>query len=229
MRKESHHNYWLNIIDLEQAKMKIITGNPFDKDTEKDVERISKALDIKKTDTVLDFGCGIGRLLKPISKLCDGICGVDISEDMIRYGIEYCKGTTNIRFKAMQNVSSILLPPSQFDKIYSHIVLQHMYKADAFKVLTEFGRLLKIGGRVHLQYPYFRQESYIAHMVQRNQGGTITPLLEFYSEDELRFMFESIGFKIIEIKKIDNDFFVLAEKTKPTLIYNEMLFKPDEE
>ena len=224
MRSAEHLNYWLDIRDEAEARKKIITDCEFNKTTDEDAERIRKALDIKDTDVVLDYGCGIGRLMKPISDICHTIIGLDISETMIMYGIKYCKGHHNCIFKPMQSVAAIPLKESCADKIYSHIVLQHMERADAFKALSEMARCLKMSGKIYLQYPDIHQEAYVYHQVQRHQGGLISPLLKFYTKDELEMIFEKIRLKIIKIEKKGCDWFVLAEKSEPTLLFGEILY-----
>jgi len=226
MKKTTHINHWLEVKDLDAAKYKIITGPDFDKDTTKDVERLTIGLDIQKTDKVLDFGCGIGRLMKPISKLCESIVGVDISEAMIGYGFEYCKGENNIMFKAMQSETAIPIGNDALDKIYSLIVLQHTEKHKAFKILCELGRILKTGGKILIQYPDMRQDIYFNYMINREQGGLTQPILEFYTKEELKRIYEFLKFEIIEIKEEGTDLFVLAKKTTPIGYPPNLFLKP---
>jgi len=216
MRKTTHINHWLDVKDLADAKYKIITGPDFDKDTARDMERIKENLDIKTTDNVLDFGCGIGRLLKPVSKLCHQVVGVDISEGMIGYGLEYCKDNENILFKAMQSETAIPIGSDLVDKIYSFIVLQHTEKHKAFKILCELCRTLKTGGKMLIQYPDIKQEIYFQYMMAREEHGLNQPILEFYTKEELKRIFEFLKLKVIDIKAEGTDWYVLAEKTEPT-------------
>ncbi len=45
---------------------------------------------------VLEFGCGVGRFLKPLACRFRLVCGVDISEAMFKSAKEYCSCLPNI-------------------------------------------------------------------------------------------------------------------------------------
>jgi len=214
MKDQTDVNYWLKIKDLEEAKKKIISNPNFNETTERDVERIKKYLKINKNDIVLEFGCGIGRLMQPLSKFCKQIVGLDISEAMIDYGLKYCENK-NIVFLPMQNETDIKLEKESVDKIYSLLVLQHIEKPKAFRILFELKRILKIGGKVFIQYPDAEQKNYLNYMINRERMGSLTCLLEFYSKKELEMIFKSMGFEEINITKYETDFYITAEKVRP--------------
>src|SRR5690349_9956579 len=46
---------------------------------------IKKHLQLKKSDVVLDFGCGVGRVARYLSNYCQRVEAVDASGEMIRY------------------------------------------------------------------------------------------------------------------------------------------------
>jgi 2-polyprenyl-3-methyl-5-hydroxy-6-metoxy-1,4-benzoquinol methylase len=41
--------------------------------------------------SVLDFGCGVGRVLLPLAERCDRVVGVDVSETMLAEAREHCR------------------------------------------------------------------------------------------------------------------------------------------
>lgn len=203
-------NYWLNAKKLNEAKNKVMTGD-FDKSTEKDLEML-KELDIKKSDHVLDFGCGIGRLTQPISEQCKEISGVDISGDMIGHATNYCTNE-NIIFKQLNNEEGDGLIEGAYNKAFSFIVLQHTSKPKAFRILYNMFKSLKVGGKLLVQYPDATKlkEMYQKYMAFKQNLGTLQPRMEFYTEQELAYLFEILK---MDCKYIHNgtDIYVLATK-----------------
>lgn len=63
-------------------------------DTE-EKKKILPLLDVKKTSSVLDLGCGIGRWAETLIPLSEQYTGVDFSEGMIKKAEERCRSLTN--------------------------------------------------------------------------------------------------------------------------------------
>jgi len=204
--------YWMDSPDEEFARKKILSNDDWNERTVKDVNRIMDNLKIQPTDTVLDFGCGLGRLTKEISPLCGKIFAVDVSDSMLSLLMNYCAGFKNIFMSPMHSETNIGLMDIQIDKIYSLLVLQHVEKPKAFEILKEFKRILKPKGKIFIQYPNsLNRGFYFKYMKTKYELG-ITPLVEFYSEDELRMIFKEAGLNIIRIENDGEDFWVLAIK-----------------
>lgn len=96
---------------------------------------------VQDFERVLDFGCGIGRLLQYVSEGVD-IAACDISDP----AIEYLRGA----FPGVNSTKGPLYPPSayrsgQFDLVYSFSVFSHL-RLDAERIwLRELYRLGKPG------------------------------------------------------------------------------------
>src|ERR1700733_11821616 len=69
--------------------------------------------------TVLDFGCGVGRLLVPFANIAEDVVGLDVSPSMLKEARRNCddKGVTNVRLLASDDSLSSL--KSSFDLIHS--------------------------------------------------------------------------------------------------------------
>jgi cyclopropane fatty-acyl-phospholipid synthase-like methyltransferase len=215
MKYDPNLSHWLNIKNEKEARVKIITDTNWDKRTKQDVERLSSNLGFVKTDTVLDFGCGIGRLCKVLAPHCANMIGVDVSDEMIKYAVKYCRDIEGLVFMPMPTDFLIPLEDNLVDKVFSLLVLQHIERPKAFKLLREFNRVLKMFGRVYLQYPSIANRDFFYNYIkQRLKLGIITPLIEFYTREELEMIFEECGFDILDIEHDQKDFYVLAEKVR---------------
>jgi len=207
---ENTIDYWMNIKSVEEAKAKVMTGD-MEESTKKDLE-ILKGLDIQKTDSVLDFGCGIGRLTKPISHLCKEIIGADISEKLIGYASKYCDNE-NTLFKPLNNEEGDGLPLNTFDKAYSIIVIQHIEKNKSFRALYNICKSLKMNGKMLIQFPSLEknEKMYKNYMLFKQDFGSLQPRMEFYTVKELDFIFELLR---MEYKTFEGetDYYVLATK-----------------
>lgn len=106
-------------------------------------------------ETSLDFGCGVGRVTRALSKHFRLSIGVDISRSMLRLARAYSRDVANCRFLACADNLG-LFADDAFDFIYSNLVLQHLSTTTAMTTyLIDFLRVLKPGGLLAFQLPSF--------------------------------------------------------------------------
>ncbi len=128
------------------------------------VEWFRSQCGLRPDETVLEVGCGIGRIAIPLTKyLTSGrYCGFDI----VPHGIEWCRQEITPRFPnfsffladvrngayrpdAGQPASRYVFPfaDATFDFVFLTSVFTHMLPADVAHYTSEIGRVLKPGGR----------------------------------------------------------------------------------
>jgi ubiquinone/menaquinone biosynthesis C-methylase UbiE len=101
-----------------------------------------KRLHTKKN--VLDLGCGVGHFLK----LTNGnIVGIDVNHDSLKESKKYSN--------KLVRGSILQLPFSSesFDGINCSHVIEHLMPDDAYQLLVEMNRILKIGGTLIISTP----------------------------------------------------------------------------
>lgn len=101
----------------------------------------------------LDFGCGIGRLIKWFHRNFKYIYGVDISTSMIWNAKKFLSGIPPHKYSLSlcngYNLSSFI--DDYFDVIYSVAVLEHICVWEIrCSYFNEFYRILKKGGSAHI-------------------------------------------------------------------------------
>jgi SAM-dependent methyltransferase len=126
---------------------------------EREVEAVFSYLDGRGLrpgdyDRGLDFGCGVGRLTRALSRRLAHVVGVDVSETMIRKARElspHLKG----RVEWVVNGDADLgrFPDGSFSFVYSSIVLQHIPWPQSLAYVGEMMRVLKPGGLLVFQVP----------------------------------------------------------------------------
>lgn len=113
-----------------------------------------KEISIGKAKTVLDLGCGVGRLLIPLAKKYPSkkFVGIDVSQKMV----DICSGRTKKlknAFIAQNDGRSLQLPKyKSFDLIYSVAVFQHIPNDAKQSYIAQAKAVLRSGGRLIFQY-----------------------------------------------------------------------------
>ena len=98
-----------------------------------------------KPRRVLDFGCGVGRLLVPLARTAEGAVGVDVSPSMLAEARRNCEalGAANVELMAPSELDGLA---PEFDLVHSALVLQHMPVRAGEQVLGRLAGLLRPGG-----------------------------------------------------------------------------------
>jgi SAM-dependent methyltransferase len=103
---------------------------------------------------VLDYGCGVGRLVVPLARRSRAVVGVDVSPAMLAQARENCKkfAVTSARLLDVDEFDS--LEPCSFDLVHSFIVFQHIPVVRGELILKKLITLIAEGGigAIHLTY-----------------------------------------------------------------------------
>lgn len=93
---------------------------------------------------VLEIGCGVGRVLIPMSKVFGEVIGVDVSEKMIEFSKEYLHDVPNCKVFKNNGSDLSMFPDNHFDFCFSYIVFQHIPdKNIVVNYIREVSRVLK--------------------------------------------------------------------------------------
>ncbi|HEX5134908.1 MAG TPA: class I SAM-dependent methyltransferase [Thermoanaerobaculia bacterium] len=156
-------------------------------------ERVLDGLTVSREWRVLEIGCGVGRLVKPLSKRVARVVGVDLSQEMLHRATEYCDGLPNVELRRTDGRLDFLADAS-FDLVFSHIVFQHFprkayveaYFRDAFRVLVPGGIFrVQVDGRSRQVFRRWIADSW---------SGVV------FSARELSRRLERCGFRVTEIR-----------------------------
>ena len=118
------------------------SGEKAYKDLVFDDEIITSHFPNKKDCRALEIGCGVGRILVPMSKDFGSVVGIDVSSEMVKLG----KEMTQLELLETPG-DTIPLSDNSVDFVLSYLVFQHIKSyvivEDYFK---EVYRVLKPGG-----------------------------------------------------------------------------------
>jgi ubiquinone/menaquinone biosynthesis C-methylase UbiE len=74
----------------------------------------------------LDFGCGVGRVTIPLSKVCKSVVGTDVSSSMLEAADKLCKEEDIGNIKLVKGDDNLSKVTGTFDFIHSIYVFQHI-------------------------------------------------------------------------------------------------------
>lgn len=111
-------------------------------------------VEISKTHSAIDFGCGAGRLSRALTEHFSRVVGIDASPTMIeiaRKGNEDLNSQLSFELNEKGDLS--FLPSNSVSFALSFIVLQHIPHPQSLKFVSEFVRVLEKGGLAIFQIP----------------------------------------------------------------------------
>jgi len=150
-------------------------------------------LEVSPRWRVLEIGCGMGRLLRPLAGRVDRVVGVDLSPEMLRRARDYCEGLRNVELHSTDGRLDFL-PDAAFDFVFSHIVFQHLpRKTYAERYFREAFRVLAPGGIFRVQVDG-RSRQVFRRWIADSWSGVV------FSARELTRRLERCGFRVTEVR-----------------------------
>lgn len=185
MPELGYGEYW-QPKSLEDARRMILTGSTpeqFERAGRFDAELISRYL--PPNPVILDFGCGVGRVVKYLPP-CRRIFSVDASSEMLSLAKERLKDRNDVLFVQSNGMR---FPPQlpHIDLCYSYWTFQHMDKTDAKYVMRRISRALRLGGIVIYTFVQTGGKS-------NGKGAQIRS----WTPEETAATLESMGIKVLE-------------------------------
>jgi SAM-dependent methyltransferase len=156
--------------------------------------------------TVLDFGCGVGRLLVPFAKIAEDVVGLDVSPSMLKEARRNCddNGLKNVRLVASDDSLSSL--KGSFDLIHSCLVFQHIPRERGIQIIRALLAHVAPGGKGAFHILYSKSsysETYgVGPQSIRPARATVVPLppgvdpemqMNPYNMNEICFVLQQRG------------------------------------
>lgn len=149
----------------------------------------NNGLAIEDFDSILDFGCGIGRIMRHWNKLDNvELHGTDYNPDLL----SWCRDNLKFAKFGVNGLQSKLdYEDGKFDFIYAWSVFTHLTEPQHFHWIAELSRLLRPGGYLFFTTngeSYLRNygEIYRSYLLETNQEVHLENLNKVYGEDYLR-------------------------------------------
>jgi SAM-dependent methyltransferase len=104
-------------------------------------------LEIRRDESVLDIGCGVGRLTRALARRAGHVYGLDVSPQMLQLAEEHNGQLDNVTWLQGDGRGLGPLDDASVDGCFSHVVFQHIPDpAITLNYVREMGRVLRPGG-----------------------------------------------------------------------------------
>jgi 2-polyprenyl-3-methyl-5-hydroxy-6-metoxy-1,4-benzoquinol methylase len=102
--------------------------------------------------SVLDHGCGVGRLVVPFAGRAERVVGVDVAPSMLAEARRNCaeRGLHNVELVTADRLAGLA---PEFDLVHSFIVLQHIPQRQGLEVFERLTALVAPGGVGYVHVP----------------------------------------------------------------------------
>jgi len=178
----------------------------------KGTDRLIELLNIEemKKLKILEVGCSTGYITRYVAQKVDcEIIGVDLSALLLDIAEEESRklNLKNISFK-YANVESLPFPDNTFDIVYGEAITALV--TDPLKVLREYKRVLKPGGKV-ATLDLFGKESLSDELVEETNeimSNVLGTMIEIRSLQEWEQIFEKSGFNRFKVYDYYDDLFL---------------------
>jgi SAM-dependent methyltransferase len=153
----THQKSFWNVATLDEARFDRVdtrtdrTESSWNALAEEDIQHVYEGIEVPPGATVLELGCGVGRLLLRTRKRVPAsahVIGVDISDAMIRFTAEATKGEPNVSLHVTDGARLPMIKDNSIHFGYSLHVFIHISDGTVVQsYLREIHRVLIRGGR----------------------------------------------------------------------------------
>jgi ubiquinone/menaquinone biosynthesis C-methylase UbiE len=158
--------------------------------------RILGRLSVKRSDVVIDFGCGTGFYTVPLAKIAKRVVGIDVQAKMLKTAESYAE-KSNVKVEFYQSDGkNIPLPDSTADLIFLRRVFHEL--GDKQAVCQELTRLLKQNGRLA-----------IMEKTKRSLTPIGPPTVE---TSEIANCLRSVGLQVTEKIEMGNETIIIGKR-----------------
>jgi SAM-dependent methyltransferase len=104
-------------------------------------------LEMRPAETLVEIGCGVGRLTRALARRAGNVIAVDVSEEMLARARELNPGLENVRWLHGDGESLAGVDGASVDGCFSHVVFQHLPEPElTLGYVREMARVLRPGG-----------------------------------------------------------------------------------
>jgi SAM-dependent methyltransferase len=123
--------------------------------------------------TVLEFGCGVGRVLVPFARIADEVVGLDVSPSMLLEARRNCDEHQLRNVSLLASDDSLSALNGSFDLIHSCIVFQHIPVERGRALFAKLLQHLRPGGVGAIQLTYSKTRFASTHGIAPAPPATI--------------------------------------------------------
>jgi ubiquinone/menaquinone biosynthesis C-methylase UbiE len=152
--RSAYKPVWNDLADTEsRAKMHVI-GSEREEDFAATAIETKQILEstvcIRSDDTILEIGCGVGRVGQALAPVCRQWIGCDVSSNMLEHTRKRLQSFPNVKLVEISGFDLKPIPDASVDLVYCTIVFMHLDEWDRYNYVLEARRVLRPGGRIFI-------------------------------------------------------------------------------
>jgi SAM-dependent methyltransferase len=148
-----YKSVWNSLSGSKAAAYHVVSGytdeDKFHADAEDTLDILRETVGVRPDDTVLEIGCGVGRVGRVMAPFVKEWIGCDVSANMLRLASRRLLGLPNIRLVEISGYDLQPIPDASVDVVYTTVVFMHLEEWDRYNYVLEAKRVLKPGGRFY--------------------------------------------------------------------------------
>jgi SAM-dependent methyltransferase len=118
----------------------------------------------------IDFGCGTGRLVVPLARICEKVVGLDTSESMLAETRKNCESRSLTNVELVKSDDELTRLTGQYDFIHSVIVFQHIPISRGERIVVNLLKHLSPAGVGVLHFGFYTNASSASKAISRARG-----------------------------------------------------------
>jgi len=180
---------------LDEA-MSVAVGGGYDEAGRNEV-RALQACGLEDGMSIIDFGCGSGRLAKHLGLTFERIeyLGIDIVQELLDYAAS--KSPAHFRF-VLNHEMNLPAPDNKADMIAAFSVFTHLLHEESYIYLQEAKRVLRPGGSIVFSFLESRHNWPIfEHMIDQVRRREKTHLNMFIERPQIEAWASHLGMEIM--------------------------------
>jgi ubiquinone/menaquinone biosynthesis C-methylase UbiE len=197
----------LNAERVQQVLPHLVPGAAYFSPEQPFLDALLRCLDAEFT--VLDLGCGPGRIARLVAPHVRRVVCADVSRFMIDTARTQLVEHSNVDFRLVDGRTLSAFPAATFDVIYSHAVFYLFDLVPALGLIDEMRRVLRPGGMAVISFRTIDQPLWAAQaltdsrvVLRRGHGaGHFRP----YTSAQLTEMFALVGLPVVDRCSSDRD------------------------
>lgn len=148
-----YKSVWTALSGTKEDAYMVVSGytdeEKFHADAEDTLSILRETVGIRREDTFLEIGCGVGRVGRVLAPFVKEWIGCDVSANMLRIARRRLLGLANTRLQEVSGYDLQPIPDASVDAVYTTVVFMHLEEWDRYNYVLEAMRVLKPGGRFY--------------------------------------------------------------------------------